>query len=519
MAKISKKNLPDAPPVEAFEPEPPKLQAEPVPIPSDDAQDPELAEEPSADEESPDETQTAAEPANRGGRWPRRFGDADHTILDRLMALESWEGIWAYVYRIQPMTNRLVGGNRKVHVRRWDTPFDAQALMEEAGSGVYQIQVTRLDPKTGKRPMFDSGEIRIVNQNHPPLIPIGEWLDDPKNKEWWWAKEAILKKEALRHPPPAAAPPPPDPLVEVLRDQITAQRSEMAELRKEIRESATKKDPTEQTLISIIVPFIPAIVAKMTATPPPPPPNPVEALAMRLLEKQMEAKTDAAPKDPQAELERQFELQRKMEEHFGSSRNGSARSRKSGTQEFITDLVREASPVFAPLMQVIAAGILQKQREAAAAQGQQPAQQAQPGQQPPPMLVQVAAPAETAQPGASPATGPQLVKKPTLEAIAAAVLDHLQTGKVGLDLGDWYIEEFGKQEFNELRLQGKRKLMEDLYSVPAFTAASVEQGEVDMLLTEFLTWEPDDEDDDDDDDEAAATQQPAINTGWTAPAV
>ena len=190
--------------------------------------------------------------------------------------------VYGFTFTHPTVHNRLMGGNRKIHVKRYDTPFDVQDLMLEAGSGVYQFQATKQDPKTGKRPMFATGEVKILNVNHPPKIPVGEWVDDPRNKEWQWAKEAIMKQAIVAAP---VAPPPPDPLIGILEKTIDRQEAAMQALRAEMTANAKaaadaaaapKPDPAAGVM-AILAPFLPAIIGKLTA-PPPPPPDPMASL-------------------------------------------------------------------------------------------------------------------------------------------------------------------------------------------------------------------------------------------------
>ena len=511
MAKTSKKNVSDAPettpaaPIPPPEPEMPieTAQSEPEPPPTPESQ-PE-APEPEAPEPE------AAQPKKRH-RPTDDEANNEPNVLQRTAALDSWEGVLLYLYRTRPYTNKLLNGQRHVHVKRYDQAIDIQDILEEAGSGAYLIQCTRRDPKTGKRPMFDSGEIRILNPNYPPKIPPGEWVDDPRNKEWEWARDVIFPKKVE-----APAAPPPDPLVEIMREQLAAQRIETAELRKEMREAAAKKDPTEQTLISIIVPFVPAIVARLTA---PATPDPTQALFMQYLMKQAEAKQEAVAADPMKSLEQQFELSSKMEERYG---NRGGRSRKSATQEFITDMTAAAAPIIAPIVQVIAQGVLQQQRTQQQQPQPQPAQyQPQPAQYQPPQVA--APPSPLAGAGQAPPAnlsqgpGPQIVKDaPNIEAIAQAVVDHVESNLSGVDLGDWYIEKYGREEFDEVRMQGKSAIIRDLNAVPLFEKAELENGIVDQLISDFLLWEPAEDNDEDDEDAPPPAAVAPIKSGWTQP--
>jgi hypothetical protein len=517
LPKKGEKKLQPTPKPPTSESQASKIDAEPELPQENESEEPQQAPDEPADDPDhiPDPRLT--------GRPPKQFGDQDQTILDRLFNLPSWEGVWAYVYRHEPFTNRLVGGNRKVHVKRWDTAFDVEDLMREAGSGVYNIQATRLDPKTGKRAMFDSGDIRILNQNNPPLIPMGEWVDDPKNRQWGWAKEAMLKRNAAMIAPPPAAPPPPDPLIEILRDQIRGQNEQLAEMRKEIREAnAPKKDPSEQTLLAVLAPIIPTLLQKLLA----PPPDPMAALAaaIQLLKQTQPAPTTTPASDPMAILERHIALTAKLDE-MAPNKPSAQRSRMEGWQEFTTGITHELAPVIAPIMQVVAMTIAEKQREAREKAARENGQQPQPvtHRQPAPPPTPALPPSES-QVIAS--TGPQLVKQPTIEALAQGILDHLAKAHSGLDLGDWYIDEYGMQEFTDLRLAGKSQLMADLATVPAVWASLLsyqQTGDLDKMLDDFLTWEPAEEEEEEEQpgfpgalySNGPTPPLAAIKEGWT----
>ena len=507
MAKVAKKKVQDEPPTqETVEDRPPQPEIEPDAPPIEE----ESAEEP--------EQETAASELGPNGlpkRKPGRPRDCDRrldepTVLDRIANLESMEGVYIYVYRQRPITNRLLNGNRHVNIRRWDQKFDAHDLMMEAGSGAYLIQCTRLDPVTGKRPMFDSGEVKILNMNYPPRIPPGEWVDRTENSEWQWAKDLIFKQ-----PAPAAAGP--DPLVEILREQIKNQNDQMAELRKEMRDTAAtanKKDPGEQTIISVLAPFIPVIVQKLTAAPPPPPPDPTRDLLMQYLMKQLDHKNEPAtpPPDPMTLLDRQLELQKKIDEAAASRNTGTIRSRKTGTQEMITDIAEAVAPVLQPIVQVIAMGMAQQAQRNAQQQPQVQQQPQQPQTAPPAAeLPPAPPPAPVAE---QPQPGPQIVqpKVPLMDVIAKEAVNHIEQDKTGEEFGDWYLEQYGEKEFAEAREQGKTRLLADLRAVPATSSFfSMYPKQLEKLVSEFIRWQPAPEDEDDDED---TTPDPVINEIW-----
>ena len=518
MAKTAKKNLPDeeniVPVVTENEPSPndaPPQQETMFEVPP---------------QEAPAATQPESEPpkeeptAKRLGR-PRKEDTPPPTIIEVMRAYPSWEGRYAYIYRIEPYSNRRVGDNTVIMCKRYDRAIDEQDLLEDLGSGVYQIRVVYDDPGPGgERKMVAKANVRVLNVDFPPKIPRNEQVwEDPRNKDWLWAKELIEHKDAATVAKQVVQDSSASlfaPLLEMMKDQLQSTREEL----RAVRDNMNRRDPQQENLQTTMM--MKLIEKMMTPPPPPPPPPPAPDLVAQLtatvaLIDKMRGTPDK-PKDATAELENIMKVQRQMEEQYGS-RNG-GRSRKTGWQEVISECTPPVAEALKPVFQIIAMGMAQaaqKGQQQANQQQQPPQQQPQPNA-PPPMIQQPAAP-----PIHEPPTpGPQLVeKKPTLEAIAAEVLQHLQKEKTGYQLGDWYIEEFGEQEFKEVRVQGKPQLLLALKDTAEWRDIFKfsESGALDEILTEFFTWEPpDEEDEDDDEDEAPAANLDAINTGWTQPA-
>jgi len=533
VAKVAKKNLDPAPKTEDpqsaldIEPKIPAAAEDPTPLTAP-------TETPTLEaEKEEDEPPSPIEPEpqkRRPGRPSKNEPPVLRSgIIDRINNLESWESTRVYVYRWEPFHNRQVGGKQSVSVKRYEGPFDEQDMLEDPGlgSGLYELVVNRTDPTTRQRRVIDSGTVKLLNMKFPPRIPKGEWVDDPRNKDWEWARNICDKSEI---PAPVALAPPADPMIELLREQNRNQHEEMRayreridKLQDEMRQTASKKDPNEQTLISIIAPVLPAIVQRLLE---PPKPDPTQALFMQYLMKQAEQKPETAkPTDAAAELDKVLDLQAKIEERLGGSRNG--RSRKTGWQEVISDV---AGPVSEILKPIVTAGVMM---QAQRAQQQAQTQQQQPQPRPPMQQQEAAAltpaqPQPTPQPAPvvqSPQPGPQLLeKKPTIEAIARAVVEHIEHGDTGFDLGDWYLEEFGEDEFRDARLQGKAQLRQDILTVhqtAAFFNEAAYLAALDKMITEFLTWQPpEDEDEDESDDEppAAASNLADVAAGWKQPA-
>lgn len=523
MPKVAKKNLHEVENKEAEQPslnihtdQAPILGQPPAPAAPNEPEPEMLETQP--DEEADTEPATEPEPAKRRPGRPSKNDPPvmRSGIINRINNLESWEATRVYVYRWEPFTDRKIGGRQSVAVKRYEGPFDEQDMLEDAGlgSGVYELVVNRTDPQTRQRRIIDSGMVKLFNMKFPPRIPKGEWVDDERNKDWEWARNICDKTEA---PAPVSVIAPPDPLIELLRDQIRSQNERLSEMHREMREQQNKKDPNEQTILTVLL----QKVLEKPAPPPPPPADPVRDMMVAFMMKQLEAKAEPVKvPDPDEALERALRLQEKLEERTGG-KGAAARSRMSGNQEMIAELVKSAAPMVGPILNLVAMNAAQNKAQQQQPQQGPPMLPPQFTPQAPPPITPTAPPPTPQQPQQQPrpANGPQLVKTPTVEAFTEAVIDHLTRGKTGYDLGDWYLSEYGEDEFTDIRTEGKGKLIEDLRSQPhswAKIEGYHEAGTLDAMIKEFVTWEPDSEDDEEEDDApppiAAAD---SINTGWT----
>jgi hypothetical protein len=461
-------------------------------------------------EPEPQKPEAEPEPKRRGR--PTKDGQPRLlNIIEQINQFESWDGIQAYIYRHEPISNK--PGNHML--KRYTRPFDEDDVMQDKGmgSGVYGIIVNRTDPQTRVRRMITSGEITIMNMEYPPRMPLAHWVDDPRNKEWDWAK-VILEREEKEKTAPPPPPPPPDngagQLVDILREELRNAREEA----RTARADQGKKNPEEESVMKTLVarafeppktdPVLAAILDKLASKA-----SPLESLALQLLQKQLidppkpEAPAPAAPVPTAIEaLTQQIELDKKIKENYGGESEGSKASRLSGTQELIRDLTTALAPSLAPVFQILANGMMHQQNLAAeearlkmhAARAQQP-QTPQPDG-----LKEVII---TPQP--MPQAGPQLVPDPHLQKFAGIVLTHLHANWNGGDLGDKYYNDFGELQFNAMRTQGKDKILADLNTVPRFAEDTASYAAaLNELLDGFILWEPADDDDEEEEDKPEA---------------
>ena len=180
-----------------------------------------------------------------------------------------------YLYRLEPITDRLKGGNSFVFVQKYDEPIDQDKVISDQGSGKYRAVLTFKKSGENGADQVDNTVFEILNTNFPPKIPPGEWVNDARNKKWAWAAPPSamappngqqpatpfddtvekfrlfrditndLKEEArVQNPPPAAPAVDPyttamgmakdllqmrsdNPMVDVLRDELKEMRLEM----------------------------------------------------------------------------------------------------------------------------------------------------------------------------------------------------------------------------------------------------------------------------------------------------
>lgn len=108
---------------------------------------------------------------------------------------EAWrEELQMYLFRLAPITDRNKTGNYK-HVQKYLKPIDANEVMREFGSGGYRLMFNRYDPATRKTTLLREHNFDIQNIDFPPRVPLGEWLEDDRNKEWAWARPALLAQQ------------------------------------------------------------------------------------------------------------------------------------------------------------------------------------------------------------------------------------------------------------------------------------------------------------------------------------
>lgn len=167
-------------------------------------------ETPTADPENPEvprETSGRFQPGHKkqGGRGrqnraPEVGEDAGESFWDKIAPIspEEWrQGYSLYLYRCEPITDKRITG-KEIFIKKIFQCTDPQMIMEEEGSGKYLAILNYMDPATRQGRAVYSNYFEILNLKFPPQVPMGEWVDDPRNKKWAWAKPLLEAEQKRR---------------------------------------------------------------------------------------------------------------------------------------------------------------------------------------------------------------------------------------------------------------------------------------------------------------------------------
>lgn len=133
------------------------------------------------------ETTSPEQKASRKDAIPRSI-----TFFDRMKKIDKAD--WGTrarikVYRLEPIIDQLRVSSNK-YIRVFDEPINEEVIKRDpsCGSGRYRLYLNFKAP-TDDEKEIDSVEVEILDQNFPPKIARGVWLEDPRNEKWTWAKK------------------------------------------------------------------------------------------------------------------------------------------------------------------------------------------------------------------------------------------------------------------------------------------------------------------------------------------
>ena len=408
-----------------------------------------------------------------------------------------WENqLLIYMYRLAPITDRLATGNQTKFIAKLNEPIDEDYILKNqlwGGSGKYRLTLNRREPGKGDR-IIDQVELEIENPQYPPVVPEGEWVEDPRNKRWAWARKT--KPEAAVAPNPMATVQEALTIAETMQ-RITSPPKDQMLTSKDLVELITKtqiaNDPakliaTASTLLEMAKPApveakpdpsIALLTAELQAAR-------TEAAAARdrefkLMERLLDKQNTPAT-DPGEQLTKTLDLIGKVKQHFGDDGGGEGRSsRMSGWQEMLTPFLEQLAPYAGTFMNRLLTMPSGPPANAAARP---------PSQQPP------------AQPG-QPAQEATMQPNPAMQAIiteiAPEMLNCLNNGDGGEVFGDWIIARYGSMGIQIARSIGKEGILNIVRANPQlWPQIQPIEARFATFADEFLAWTPAAEDDEPD---------------------
>jgi hypothetical protein len=155
------------------------------------------------------------------------------------------------VYRLAPIYDSTNVGSKKKYIMIYlaaPAP-DEERIKRDCGSGRYRLYLNGKTSGTHKEAELAAVEIDILDPAFPPNLPVGDWLDEPKNRDWQWAKPLLEARQAkalqANTPAPAAAS---ASLVEALEviDQIQDKAAARERERTPPPDVRTQWDPAAQ---------------------------------------------------------------------------------------------------------------------------------------------------------------------------------------------------------------------------------------------------------------------------------
>jgi hypothetical protein len=141
--------------------------------------------------------------SSRFGRVPGtniQIGDAEAPSwwqwLDSISE-DDWKRSICYWYRSGPVTDRQAQG-KPISLEKWGGKFDQTDVLNRHGSGRYRFDFCYIAPGSQKYVRIAQEFETILDLSKPPRVPLGEWIDNPANKDWEWAKPLLKAEEVER---------------------------------------------------------------------------------------------------------------------------------------------------------------------------------------------------------------------------------------------------------------------------------------------------------------------------------
>ena len=469
-------------------------------------------------EKSPESPKVA--PRKAMGRPPKEI----LSPFDQLK-LRDWDRTLVYLYRTAPLIDRTQSGDRKF-ICKYAAAFDEDQVMQEYGSGNYLARVTETTPGKNESKQVDQFSFNIMNLAYPPQVPLGQWIDDPRNDQWKWAKDLL---EAKQRPQPASSPAQQprentERLVQTIAQELrsnqvdpTTQFKAMTDAHRsgieQGLEVAKKTQPVasgESGMLEKLLPFL--------LTPKPQDDSVVKVLTLQLENEREQRKMDreqakadreATEKRAESAEKRHSELMAimlakkddsgtdviekfsKMFTMVNQIREGAGLGATDDSWTgLLKDGIREALPSLAPAVAPMLGGLL-----SSLPLGPRPPQQMQQQPQAAPPQQQAAAPAPP------PQQDPHLAAYQFILQNWDTMMNKLQR-QSGLEFGDWIYEGPGVLPIERLKAAGTERIIETMKQIPqAWEQLGPIEPRFRSFLNELMNWAPEEAGGDDEEAE------------------
>lgn len=469
--------------------------------------------ESSQPEETPQESTPPTQPSPAAGK-PK--GGKTLTFFQQVDRIDpaDW-GTRAYIllYRLEPIIDRLRSTENK-YIAKYGEAIDQERIKQDHGSGRYRLYLTFKVPAAKESREVDSTEFDINDPAYPPNLPLGEWVEDSKNKKWAWAKAILEKREAekkLQSDPQSAGM---ESMVKVL-DLVDRIEQRAAKRVEPVPAAATQPDGTAQ--LTALVNAAEKI-ANLKQPTPTPPTSSTDALREdmkyyrertdKLTDKLMEALAakSTAPSgfDTFKGVVKEIaDFLPQVKSLLPTPGEGDSVSRMTGSQEFWQGIINTSIEKVSPLLTLVGNFMMTRAMQQAAAQPRTP---------PPPGSVQLptALPQAPQFPATQPGTPPtppveqqqpltpiveQVPATPTMEqmtgmfqvigqSVAAALLE----GKDGSVYAENFEGLFGEVAYDQLAALPKERLLQMFQSMPMWNQLGILQQKVPQFIEEFIDY-------------------------------
>lgn len=389
---------------------------------------------------------------------------AEGDFFDNLKMYDprEWESgvLFMYLYRLAPIIDRERTGSFH-NIQKFSRPCDSDEIMRSSygGSGDYRIILNRFNPGSRRTDRIRDHLFKILNMDFPPRIPVGEWLDHEKNRDWLWAKPQLMAIEkqaaenALKNP---AATPVPLPAIgtgseinTVLaildrfgikgnKDDLTKEITKLLE-RQHAEAMGNKSDPMQMvsTVINAVKDLIPkgndAALDRMHA----------ELAEERRFNRDLLMKMNTGQAAPQKSILAELKELLSAKEVLGPLFRG--RSEKTDWGNVVLEVGKgliETAPAMVQAFAMGKAGMIPKPRQRPAATAAPGAQQIQD--------------AEIVQDELGPISEEEkqmMIAQISqqfghmFDEITPMLVDRFESGLTGMHFRDWFVTEYGKRTY------------------------------------------------------------------------